>query len=201
MQVVPAVAGNVRSLTVFQRSKQWAAPFEQFRKPIPSGARFLLREILSIRNGTGSASPDLQRQDYSSPQIDPDWPIRVARSTRKTRSIGRPSPPTSRRNWLPAGFATDVLPDYLPFGKRMLMDNGWYRTLTHDNVRLVTDGIAEIGTRDRHAFRRATCSRCAGDRDRVRCRQHACVVRALRKRRPVHSRGMGGTRTGGLHGK
>jgi 4-hydroxyacetophenone monooxygenase len=34
-----------------------------------------------------------------------------------------------------------VLPDYAPFGKRSLRDNGWYETLKRDNVELNTDGI------------------------------------------------------------
>ena len=37
-----------------------------------------------------------------------------------------------------------VLPTYPPFGKRMLMDNGWYRMLRNPNVELVDDPIAEI---------------------------------------------------------
>jgi 4-hydroxyacetophenone monooxygenase len=38
----------------------------------------------------------------------------------------------------------DVLPDYPPFGKRMLMDNGWYRAVAKPQVRIVGDGIREI---------------------------------------------------------
>jgi 4-hydroxyacetophenone monooxygenase len=38
-----------------------------------------------------------------------------------------------------------VLPTYPPFGKRMLMDNGWYRMLRNERVELVADPIKEIG--------------------------------------------------------
>jgi 4-hydroxyacetophenone monooxygenase len=38
------------------------------------------------------------------------------------------------------------VPNYPPFGKRMLMDNGWYRMLRNEKVKLVTDPIVEIGT-------------------------------------------------------
>jgi 4-hydroxyacetophenone monooxygenase len=38
-----------------------------------------------------------------------------------------------------------VVPDYPPFGKRMLMDNGWYRMLRNERVELVSDSITEIG--------------------------------------------------------
>ena len=37
-----------------------------------------------------------------------------------------------------------VLPDYPAMGKRILQDNGWYRTLLRENVELVNDGIERI---------------------------------------------------------
>ena len=33
------------------------------------------------------------------------------------------------------------MPTYPPYGKRILLDNGWFRTLTKPNVELVTDTI------------------------------------------------------------
>ena len=48
-----------------------------------------------------------------------------------------------------------VVPTYPPFGKRMLMDNGWYRMLTNERVKLVTDAIVEIRSdSNRHRGRR-----------------------------------------------
>jgi 4-hydroxyacetophenone monooxygenase len=150
MQVVPAIAGKVRSLTVFQRSKQWAAPFEQFRKQISSGARFLLREIPFYQEWYRQRLAWIfNDRIHGSLQIDPDWPYadrsinaqndrhREAFTAYVKAELG------SRQDLLP-----DVLPDYPPFGKRMLMDNGWYRTLTRDNVHLVSDRITEIGERE-----------------------------------------------------
>ena len=52
-----------------------------------------------------------------------------------------------------------VVPTYPPFGKRMLMDNGWYRMLRNEKVELVTDPIAEIGRRPGHHRRTATSTR------------------------------------------
>lgn len=37
-----------------------------------------------------------------------------------------------------------MLPDYPPYLKRMLMDNGWFRTMTKPNVRLIPDRLAEV---------------------------------------------------------
>ena len=37
-----------------------------------------------------------------------------------------------------------LIPEYAPFSRRPVVDNGWYRALTRDNVELVTDGIARL---------------------------------------------------------
>jgi 4-hydroxyacetophenone monooxygenase len=36
------------------------------------------------------------------------------------------------------------IPGYPPYGKRILLDNGWYRALLRDNVELVTDPIERL---------------------------------------------------------
>ena len=43
-----------------------------------------------------------------------------------------------------ADLLDKVVPTYPPYGKRILMDNGWYRMLTNEKVELVTDPIVEI---------------------------------------------------------
>ena len=40
-----------------------------------------------------------------------------------------------------------LVPDYAPFSRRPVVDNGWYRALTRDNVELVTDDIARFTPR------------------------------------------------------
>jgi 4-hydroxyacetophenone monooxygenase len=37
-----------------------------------------------------------------------------------------------------------VLPDYPPYAKRMLIDNGWIDTLKRDNVELIDHGISQV---------------------------------------------------------
>ncbi len=37
-----------------------------------------------------------------------------------------------------------LIPDYAPFSRRPVVDNGWYQSLTRDNVELVTDPIARL---------------------------------------------------------
>ena len=39
------------------------------------------------------------------------------------------------------------LPDYAPYGKRVLVDNDWFKTLKRGNVELITESIAQITNR------------------------------------------------------
>ncbi|MBC3191744.1 NAD(P)/FAD-dependent oxidoreductase [Pseudonocardia sp. C8] len=146
MQVVPAIAGTAASLTVFQRSAHWVAPFEKFRQEIPEAVRFLLREVPLYRFWYRQRLAWVLNDTlYESLQRDPDWPdpersinaINDAHRRYFTRYIereleGRPD------------LIEKVVPDYPPFGKRILLDNGWYRTLRRDDVELVTEPIEQI---------------------------------------------------------
>jgi 4-hydroxyacetophenone monooxygenase len=146
MQVVPAIADEVASLTVIQRSPQWAAPFPRFKVEVPEPLQWLLREVplyrLWYRLRLSWAFNDKQ---YASLQKDPAWehPERSINALNDAhrraltdyirRELG------DRQDLLP-----DVLPGYPPFGKRMLMDNGWFRTMAREKVHLVTAAVTEV---------------------------------------------------------
>ena len=147
MQVVPAIADRVSELHVFQRSAHWTAPFEKFRVAVPDDVQFLLREMplyrLWYRIRLSWAFND---RSYDALQKDPNWPhperslnpINEGHRRALTRYIE--DEVGDRADLLP-----HVLPDYPPFGKRMLLDNGWYRTLRQPHVHLVHDPVASVG--------------------------------------------------------
>ncbi|GHE93828.1 putative monooxygenase y4iD [Amycolatopsis deserti] len=146
MQVVPAIAGTAEFLTVFQRSAHWVAPFEKFRVPVPDPVRFLLREVPLYRSWYRQRLAWVLNDTlYQALQKDPDWP-------HQDRSINAINEGHRRffTRYISAELAgrpdlvEKVTPSYPPFGKRILLDNGWYRTLKRDEVELVTDSIAEI---------------------------------------------------------
>lgn len=146
MQAVPAIAGTAASLTLFQRSAHWVAPFEKFRQDIPEPVRFLLREVPLYRFWYRERLAWVLNDTlYESLQRDPEWPhpersvnaINDGHRRFFTRYLegelaGRPD------------LIEKATPDYPPFGKRILLDNGWYRTLRRDDVELVTDPIERI---------------------------------------------------------
>ena len=152
MQTGPEIQNKVESLTIFQRSPHWAAPFPQFRKPVPDALRFLLREVplyqawYRVRLGW-----TFNDRVHSTLQKDPDWP-HPERSLNATNDAHRAY--YTRYIQQELGDRTDllekVLPTYPPFGKRMLMDNGWYRMLRNERVTLVDERITHIDANSVH---------------------------------------------------
>jgi 4-hydroxyacetophenone monooxygenase len=146
MQLVPAIAESVESVTVFQRSPQWAAPFELLHVEIPEALRWLIATVPPYRVWYRlRAGWTFNDRIHSTLQKDPEWehPGRAVNAvndahrrffTRYMESVLGDHPE----------LLAKALPDYPPYGKRILLDNGWFRSLTRDNVHLVTDRIVEI---------------------------------------------------------
>src|SRR2546430_743449 len=143
MQLVPSIAGRVASVTVYQRSAQWSRPVAGYSDPIPDGAQWLLRHLpfyvqlyrfnMFWRYGDGLL-PFLRK--------DPAWPY-------PNRAVNKGN--DRHREELTEFILSELrdrpdliekcVPTYPPYGKRILLDNGWFRTLTKPNVELVTDPI------------------------------------------------------------
>jgi 4-hydroxyacetophenone monooxygenase len=148
MQVVPAIADMAAKITVVQRSPQWAAPFPKFLVEVPASIQRLMNEVplyrLWYRLRLSWAFNDKQ---YAALQKDPAW-NNGGFSINALNDVHR----RGLTDYIKAelGGAQDilarVLPDYPPFGKRMLMDNGWFRTLAREHVHLVTGAVTEVLT-------------------------------------------------------
>jgi 4-hydroxyacetophenone monooxygenase len=146
MQLVPAIVDDAAHVYVFQRSAHWAAPFEKFQQQVPDALRWLFRTVPLYRlwyrlrlfwNFNDKNHPTLQR--------DPGW-AHPERSLNATNDYHREyftqyviEELGDKQHLLP-----HVLPTYPPFGKRMLMDNGWFRTLRRDDITLNASGAVEV---------------------------------------------------------
>jgi len=150
MQIVPSIAECVSHLTVLQREPHWALPNPKYHRRVEPGEKWLFRHVPYYcswyRFLLFWANSD---RLYGSFCIDPDWPrpdsinranhsLRVLMTEHIRREVGG-DPELMRK----------TVPSYPPLGKRILQDNGWYRTLTRPNVELVSEPIREIR---RHAI-------------------------------------------------
>jgi len=146
MQFLRAVAARARRVTVFQRSPQWARPPQDYHGTVSAGQRWLLDNVpyyyawyrfgLMWRFGDGLL-PTLRR--------DPDWP-HPERAMNARNDRHREQLATYMREQL-AGrddLLAKALPGYPPYGKRILIDNGWFEALRRDNVELVTEAVARV---------------------------------------------------------
>jgi 4-hydroxyacetophenone monooxygenase len=143
MQLVPSIADRVGSVTVYQRSAQWSRPVAGYSDPITEGARWLLAHLpfyvqwyrfnMFWRYGDGLL-PFLRK--------DPNWP-HPERAVNKGNDRHREELTDFILSELKdrPDLIEKCLPTYPPYGKRILLDNGWFRTLTKPNVELVTDPI------------------------------------------------------------
>jgi 4-hydroxyacetophenone monooxygenase len=149
MQITPAIADRVGHLTVFQRSPQWVAPFDKFGLRIPPELRMLMLAC-PIYHAWYWIRLFWQFGDkvIESLRIDPDWE-HPDRSVNARNDAHREFFTRYLRNQLQdrPDLIEQTLPHYPPFGKRILLDNGWYQTLKRDNVELVTEYVAEVTPR------------------------------------------------------
>jgi 4-hydroxyacetophenone monooxygenase len=146
MQIGPAIADRARNLTIFQRSPQWVAPFEKFQQPIPQELRMLLRSC-PLYHGWYWLRLFWQFGDkvIEALRVDPAWPY-------PERSVNARN--DGHRDFFTRYITSQLegredlleraLPDYPPFGKRILLDNGWYATLLRDDVTLVNESVVEV---------------------------------------------------------
>ena len=150
MQVGPTIAPEVEKLTVFQRTPHWAFNHPNYHKTISAGMKWTLDHVPFYAKWYRfslfwAASDGI----HASLKVDPDWPkesgaINRANQTMREALIGHIASELDGDEALMA----KVIPEYPPYGKRMLRDNHWYRMLKRPNVELVTgriDHIAEDG--------------------------------------------------------
>ncbi|GLZ51793.1 NAD(P)/FAD-dependent oxidoreductase [Actinomycetospora sp. NBRC 106378] len=146
MQIVPRIAEEAGAVTIFQRSPQWIAPHSGYFDEIGADKQQVLADV-PFYAGWYRARLAWTFNDKVHPAlvVDPAWehPERSVNAANDghrrhfTRYLeaeleGRPD------------LVAKALPHYPPFGKRMLLDNGWFVALRRDDVELVTEAAAEV---------------------------------------------------------
>ena len=146
MQVGPSIAGKVRHLSIFQRSPHWAVYNANYHKAVGAGKTAALKLIPFYAKWyrfqlLWASSDGL----HASLHVDPDWTT-PDQSLNAANQKFREQITEYIRGQVNGDeeLMAKVVPSYPPYGKRMLRDNHWFKTLTRDNVDLITDGIERI---------------------------------------------------------
>ncbi|MFI1465568.1 flavin-containing monooxygenase [Nocardia carnea] len=148
MQVVPASAEIAERVTVFQRTAQWATPHPLKGREVPDAVRFLCEHVpFYLAWYRARLFWRMGDKVWGLLQVDSEYP-HLGRAVNKSNDRLRALLTSYIEHELegrPDLIAKSV-PTYPPYGKRMLIDAGWFRTLRRDNVELVTEPIDTITT-------------------------------------------------------
>ena len=148
-QIVPSIADKCNELTVFQRSAPWMFPNPDYHRDVEDGKKWLLENLPGYSRWyrfllfwPGSD------QLLDSLFIDPEWQGRESSINETNDQMRQIFTDAMLGQLQDKSLIPKVIPNYPPFGKRMLQDNGaWLQSLQKDNVRIFTNEIQELTPR------------------------------------------------------
>ena len=142
VQLLARVAEEAEHVAVFQRTPQWIAPRPNYGRAIEPEVRWLFENLPGYWNWaryTSIIGLMTWHEDFLIP--DAEWEARGGYITEKSEQLRDFMVDYIRQQ---IGDRPDLLerlvPDYAPMVRRPVVDNGWYRALTRDDVELVTSG-------------------------------------------------------------
>jgi len=142
VQIIPAIAPEVGTLTVFQRTPVWSVPKPDFVVPKPMKLLLAVPGFSAALNGIGFVLVDLLLRMVSKTPIERFRPVAdkfdatlIAVYRRYVRLVVK-DPATAEK----------LTPDFGVLVKRPTMSTGYLPAYNRENVSLITDPIAEITT-------------------------------------------------------
>lgn len=145
VQMLKPIAEDAAQVYVFQRTPQWISPRPKYGDPIEPEVRWLLDNFPGFWHWWRYMAIASLFQTHKMLIPDPEWKGEGGHFNQMNDGL---------RDTLTAYIKDQVngdpelieklMPDYAPFSRRPVVDNGWYKSLTRDNVELVTDPIREF---------------------------------------------------------
>lgn len=148
-QLMPAVARKAGHVSVFQRSPHWVSKMDGYRDPIPAGYQWLLDNVPHYWNWhCFNTFYTMFSDDGALQQIDPEWQASGGLVSRKNDLLRANIRETILAEFPDdPDFAAQLMPEWPPFAKRLVVDNGWFDALKQAHVDLVTKPIERITPR------------------------------------------------------
>ena len=145
VQLLAPVAEEAQHVDVFQRTPQWISPRDKYGAPMEPETLWLLDNFPGYWNWWRYMAIAGLFGTHGFIVPDEEW----------VKQGGKWNPMNDQlRADLTAYIKAQVdgdeelieqlVPDYAPFSRRPVVDNGWYKALTRDNVDLVTSPIARF---------------------------------------------------------
>jgi len=144
-QLMPRLARESGSLTVFQRTPNWILPAEGYRAPVSPEQRWLLDNLPYYWNWFCYAVFILDLQLQPLQEHDPAWLAAHGEVSERSGRLRAHLEDFIRKK---IGHRPDLMdqcmPDYPPAARRLVVDNGWFEALLQSNVELVSTPIEAI---------------------------------------------------------
>ncbi|WP_068165373.1 NAD(P)/FAD-dependent oxidoreductase [Rhodococcus phenolicus] len=146
MQVVPAVVDQTAHLTVFQRSAHWVAPNDLYFQEVSEADHWLLANIPFYWEWNRFRLYWMYTEGmFPALKVDPEWDTSQNSVNGYSESLRRfYMDYLTRKLHDQPDLIEACTPSFPPFGRRILIDNGWFDVLKRDDVDLIRSGIAQI---------------------------------------------------------
>ena len=146
IQLLPKTAAIAERALVFQRTPHWISPARDYYRPVEEGQLWALNHIPFYA--------EFHRARMIWAFGDRTWPAVVADPEWQHADISMNETNHEMRealiNFIKEGlgnkthYVEKCVPDFPVWGKRLVVDNGWYQTLARENVDLITDAIVRV---------------------------------------------------------
>jgi 4-hydroxyacetophenone monooxygenase len=145
VQMLAPIAEAAEQVFVFQRTPQWISPRPKYGDPVEPEIRWLLDNFPGYWNWWRYMAIAALFQTHRFLVADEEWRAQGGHwnplndKMRDDLTLYIKAQTDGRQDLI-----DKLVPDYAPFSRRPVVDNGWYRALTRDDVELVTDPIARF---------------------------------------------------------
>lgn len=146
-QFIPEIAEDAAHLTIFQRTPAWFLPTPDYHDAVEPEVAWLMRNVPGYAHWLRFWNFWQNVEGLMvAARVDPEWDgggASVSQINELVRQlfVGHIQAELAER----PDLIPQVMPDYPPFSKRFIRDNGaWPRTIMRDDVDLVTEPIAEV---------------------------------------------------------
>ncbi len=144
-QLVGKVAGTAQSLVIYQRTPNWVTGIPGYRNKVEPEKRWLLDTMPGYVQWYSYSHHVSQLQMQAFHRIDRAWQAKGGLINEKNDQLREGLKAFIRKQ---VGDRDDLfeklVPDFAPISRRLVVDNGFYKTLTRPNVTLETSGIARF---------------------------------------------------------
>lgn len=146
VQLLPKTAQRAGKTSVFQRTPHWISPVPDYYRKVEDGMQWALNHVPNFaqwhRARMVYAYSD---RNWEAVVADPSWEHSQRAMNEMSDGMREALTGFIEEELGPkAHLAPACTPDFPVWGKRLVIDNGWYQTLAREDVALVTDGIEEI---------------------------------------------------------